>query len=223
MRKPLPYPIAISFLLCSVLVLAACTRSATTPTVPEGDGGDPTQGVVGGEPNVAATQAVEATNNAALAALLAAGQTQTAAAGGQPAATTAAPAGGASNTPTQAVAAATTVAPPATGPRQYTVKSGDWLFKIARENGVSPQALIAANPQIDPNAVLKPGTVLAIPGSTTPAPGSTTTGQKTYVVKGGDNLFRIALNNSTTYQTLAQLNSIPAPYTVFPGQVLKLP
>ena len=121
------------------------------------------------------------------------------------------------------MAAPTPAAPAATGPKQYTVKSGDWLFEIARESGVSPQALIAANPQINPNAVLKPGAVLTIPGSSTPVPGSTTTGQKTYVVKGGDNLFRIALNNGTTYQTLAQLNSIPAPYIVFPGQVLKLP
>jgi LysM repeat protein len=42
-------------------------------------------------------------------------------------------------------------------------------------------------------------------------------------VKPGENLFRIALNSGTNYQTLAQLNNIPAPYTVFPGQVLKMP
>jgi LysM repeat protein len=223
MRKSLSFPVAISLLLCAALVLAACTRSATTPTVPD------TQDGVGGGPSddAAATQAVEATNNAALTDLLSQGQTQTAAAAtaGIPpvVATTAVPAGGASNTPTAVVPAATTPAPAATGPKQYTVKAGDWLYKIARENGVSPQALIAANPAINPNAVLVPGTVLTIPGSSTPVPGSTTTGQKTYVVKGGDNLFRIALNNGTTYQTLAQLNNIPAPYTVFPGQVLKLP
>ena len=223
MRKSLSYPIVISLLLCIALALAACTRSATTPTVPDqavadGQGGGPSE-------DAAATQAVIATNEAALSALLVQGQTQTAAAATagtpQAVATTAVPAGGATNTPTAAVAVATT--PAATGPKQYTVKAGDWLYKIARENGVSPQALIAANPQINPNAVLIPGTVLTIPGSSAPVPGSTTTGQKTYVVKGGDNLFRIALNNGTTYQTLAQLNSIPAPYTVYPGQVLKLP
>lgn len=223
MRKSLSYPVVISLLLCAALVLAACTRSATTPTVPEtadGLGGGPSD-------DAAATQAVEAANSTSMAALLVQGQTQTAAAataGIPPAvATTAVPAGGATNTPTAAVPAAATPAPAVTGPKQYTVKAGDWLYKIARENGVSPEALIAANPKINPDAVLIPGTVLTIPGSSTPVPGSTTTGQKTYVVKGGDNLFRIALNNGTTYQTLAQLNSIPAPYTVFPGQVLKLP
>ncbi|MEK7324887.1 MAG: LysM peptidoglycan-binding domain-containing protein [Chloroflexota bacterium] len=222
MRKSLSYPVVISLLLCAALVLAACTRSATTPTVPEtadGLGGGPSD-------DAAATQAFDATTNAFMAALLAQGETQTSAAAtaGTPqvVATTAVPAGGATNTPTAAVVA-TTPAPAATGPRQYTVKAGDWLYKIARENGVSPEALIAANPKINPNAVLVPGTVLTIPGSSTPVPGSTTTGQKTYVVKGGDNLFRIALNNGTTYQTLAQLNNIPAPYTVYPGQVLKLP
>ncbi len=224
MRKSLVYSITVSFLLCVALVLAACTRSATTPTVP-----DVTQeGVAGGpDANTAATQSVQATNNAALSNLLSQGQTQTAAAaaagGQQPAAGTTVVPAGPSATPTAAVVVATTPAPAATGPRQYTVKSGDWLFKIARENGVSPQALIAANPKINPNAVLIPGTVLTIPGSSTPVPGSTTTGQKTYVVKGGDNLFRIALNNGTTYQTLAQLNGLSAPYVVFPGQVLKLP
>jgi LysM repeat protein len=225
MRKSLSYSISFSLLVCAVLVLAACTRPATTPTVPEDSGGGDVP--VAGDANSAATQAaVDATNNAALSALLVQGQTQTAAAATagtpQAAATTAVPAGGATNTPTAAVVA-TTPAPAATGPKQYTVKAGDWLYKIARENGVSPQALIAANPKINPNAVLIPGTVITIPGSSTPAPGSTTTGQKTYVVKGGDNLFRIALNNGTTYQTLAQLNNIPAPYTVYPGQVLKLP
>ncbi len=222
MRKSLSYPVAISFLLCVAVVLAACTRAATTPTVPETADG------VGGGPgeDTAATQAVEAANSTSMAAFLVQGQTQTSAAataGIPPAvATTPVPAGGATNTPT-AVVVAPTPAPAATGPKQYTVKAGDWLYKIARENGVSPEALIAANPKINPDAVLIPGTVLTIPGSSAPVPGSTTTGQKTYVVKGGDNLFRIALNNGTTYQALAQLNSIPAPYTVFPGQVLKLP
>ncbi len=180
MRKSLSYPVVISLLLCVALVLAACTRSATTPTVPDNQGVADGQGGGPGE-DAAATQAsIDATNDAALSDLLVQGQTQTAAAataGVQPpAATTAAP-GGATNTPT--VAVATTPVPAATGPKQYTVKAGDWLYKIARENGVSPEALIAANPQINPNAVLKPGTVLTIPGSSSPAfSGSGSTGKE---------------------------------------------
>jgi len=227
MRKSLPKILTVVALLClSAFSLAACQRSVTDPTaVPPETGGD--QGVLpSDDANAAATQtkvAQDATNSALMSDLLNKGLTQTAQA-----------VAGITTTPTvgtgaaTAVPAATTAAPPvaattpapATAAKKYVVKAGDWLYKIARENGVTPQALIAANPQINPNAVLKPGTELTIPAGSVPAG---TTGQKTYVVKPGDNLFRIGLNNKTTYQTLAQLNNIPAPYTVFPGQVIKLP
>lgn len=215
----------LAALLAAALLLAACTRSATSgtlPTVaPEGIGG-------GGEGVITdPTQAADATNSAVMQQLLIAGQTQTAQAlSGEPGVIVVSTA--VVSTP---VALATAIPLPTstplpaavTGPISYMVKSGDWLYQIAREHNVDPGALIAANPQINPNAVLEPGTVITIPGSSTPVPAAATTGEKTYVVKAGDNLFRIGLNNATTYLVLAQLNNIPAPYTVYPGQVLKLP
>lgn len=229
MRKQLPKALITAVLLCiSALLVAACTRSVdnTVPTTtPEGTGGGD-QGVLPGDANAAATAtkaAAEATNSALMNDLLNKGLTQTAQAvvaitnSPAPAGSTAA-----AVATTAAPPAAATIPAPATGPKKYVVKAGDWLYKIARENGVSPQALIAANPQINPNNVLKPGAELTIPAGGTPAPGSGSTGQKTYVVKAGDNLFRIALNNNTTYQKLAALNNIPAPYIVYPGQVIKL-
>ncbi len=232
MRKSSSY---LAALLAAALLLAACTRSATSgtlPTVaPEGIGG-------GGEGTITdPTQAADATNSAVMQQLLIAGQTQTAQAIPLPAEVVATPLpiATAIPLPTEVVATplpiATAIplptevvaAPAATGPISYTVKSGDWLYQIAREHNVDPNALIAANPQINPNAVLEPGTVITIPGSTTPVPAAATTGEKTYLVKAGDNLFRIGLNNATTYVVLAQLNNIAAPYTVYPGQVLKLP
>jgi LysM repeat protein len=222
MRKSSSY---LAALLAAALLLAACTRSATSgalPTVaPEGIGG-------GGEGAITdPTQAADATNSAVMQQLLIAGQTQTAQAlSGEPGAIAVSTA--VVSTP---VALATALPLPtstplpaaATGPIPYTVKSGDWLYQIAREHNVDPNALIAANPQINPNGVLEPGTVITIPGSSSPVPAAATTGEKTYVVMAGDNLFRIGLNNATTYLVLAQLNNIPAPYTVYPGQVLKLP
>jgi len=76
-----------------------------------------------------------------------------------------------------------------------------------------------------------PGFTIALPTlrPTSSAAGPSTTPESQvrppseYVVKPGDNLFRIGLNNNVAYQTLAQLNSIPAPYTVYPGQVIALP
>ncbi len=221
MVKNRHFPRIVLTLLCAALLFAACTRPAPTSVIPttpaEGTGG-------GGEGvDIGATE----TAVAAMQQILFTGQTQTAQAvlsgvGGGDQLATATPTSPlvlATATATTAISQLPTVSLVPTGPRPYTVKAGDWLYKIARENGVEPRDLIAANPQINPNAVLLPGTVLTIP-----APGTGGgEGAKTYAVKLGDNLFRIGLNHGTTYQVLASLNGIPAPYIVFPGQIIKLP
>ncbi|MEK7439575.1 MAG: LysM peptidoglycan-binding domain-containing protein [Chloroflexota bacterium] len=220
MNRPTRSFIVIAILVCAALLISACTREATTDALPT----SPPDGVGGGgEP------AQQATNAAAMEQLLAQGQTQTAQASiglntAVPGAITPTPLV-AQQTPAPAATAipAATAVPAAGAPVSYTVQSGEWLYSIARKFNITPQALIAANPQINANTTLKPGTVLNIPSGSSPVPGAATTGQKTYVVKPGENLFRIALNNGTNYQTLAQLNNIPAPYTVFSGQVLKMP
>ncbi|MGX6646496.1 peptidoglycan DD-metalloendopeptidase family protein [Maricaulaceae bacterium MS644] len=45
---------------------------------------------------------------------------------------------------------------------------------------------------------------------------------RTHTVASGENLFRIALNNGMTTQELAALNGLSAPYTIVPGQELRL-
>lgn len=212
-----------ALVVLSAFVMSACTREAATdalPTdIPQGAGG-------GGDP------AVQATNSAAMDQLLSQGMTQTAQAVLVNPNSTALPGGPAvtptplapAQTPTPVPPTATpapTAVPTPSGPVDYTVQPGEWLYSIARKFNVDPKALIAANPQLNPNDVLKPGTVIKIPGGNAGAPPAGA--GKTYVVKAGDTLFRIALNNNTTHLTLAQLNGIPAPYTVYPGQVLKMP
>jgi LysM repeat protein len=114
---------------------------------------------------------------------------------------------------------------PAGGQAFYVVKPGDWLWKIAREKGVSPQAIAAANPGVDVN-MLQPGQTLIIPATSgttlpvTPAPG---TGQTTHVVKSGENLFRIALKYNKTPQAIATANGITNPNMIYVGQVLVIP
>ncbi|MBM7854085.1 bacterioferritin [Desulfohalotomaculum tongense] len=48
---------------------------------------------------------------------------------------------------------------------KYTVQPGDTLYKISRRYGISLDALVAANPQIEDPSVIIPGMVINIPGS----------------------------------------------------------
>jgi LysM repeat protein len=213
----------IALSLVAVMLLAACTRPAGTETLPT-----PSQEGIGGGGEGVDLGATE-TAVAVMQEILFAGQTQTAQAvlagsgGGEglPSATPTSPIIIATDTPAAPPPATATPVP--VNPSQYTVKPGDWLYKIARDHNVTPQALMAANPQINPNAVLQPGTVLNIPGAPGTGGGAGAPAGKTYIVQPGDNLFRIGLANGTTYLILAQLNNIPAPYTVYPGQVINLP
>lgn len=55
--------------------------------------------------------------------------------------------------------------PPGSTP--YVIRSGDTFYEIARKNNISLQALINANPGVDPNRLFI-GQVICIPSGTTP-------------------------------------------------------
>ena len=125
--------------------------------------------------------------------------------------------------------------------KKYTIMTGDTLENIARDQSISLQELIAANPQL---AVV--GTILTIPlpsGGATTSTGTTSTGTTgtttgsgstsgtagtssppvTYTVKSGDTLSGIALKFGTTVKAIADLNHIPDPNFISVGQVLQIP
>jgi LysM repeat protein len=117
----------------------------------------------------------------------------------------------------------------------YTVQPGEWISAIARKCGVTPQALLAANPGIDPNLVV-PGQQLNMPGGgaapSQPPPAGDggqqpppASGQCTnpYIVQAGDTLFSIAQRCGTTVDALQAANNIPSPEYIFPGQQLTIP
>lgn len=54
-------------------------------------------------------------------------------------------------------------------------------------------------------------------------PTASPTGATTYVVRPGDNLFRIALNNGVSLQALSQANNITNPALIYVGQELVIP
>jgi LysM repeat protein len=106
----------------------------------------------------------------------------------------------------------------------YTVKQGDWIYKIARECQVEPSAIIALNPGINPNRIV-PGQLLNMPpaGATAVPPATPQACTGTYTVRTGDNLFRIAYNCGLTTEQLASFNAIPFPYTIYVGQTIRYP
>jgi LysM repeat protein len=102
----------------------------------------------------------------------------------------------------------------------YTVRRGDTLYSIARRYGTTVEAIAAANGIANPSRI-RVGQVLKISGGTgVPAPPS---GGSTYVVRRGDNLFRISLRYGISYVYLAQYNVIADPSRIYVGQVLRIP
>lgn len=107
----------------------------------------------------------------------------------------------------------------------YTVRSGDSLSTIAALFGTTVQAIQAQN-SLGGTAIV-PGQVLQVPApqGTPVQPPATTppTAGGTYTVQPGDQLRFIAARFGTTWQAIAQLNGLPNPNVIFPGQVLLIP
>jgi LysM repeat protein len=116
---------------------------------------------------------------------------------------------------------------------QYVVRSGDTLFRIAVRFGTTVRALAEANNITNPSLIYA-GRTLVIPGvsatptatavptivpTNTPVPEPTTA----YVVRRGDTLYRIAINNRTTISRLVALNNLRNPNMIYVGQRLLVP
>lgn len=98
----------------------------------------------------------------------------------------------------------------------YTVRSGDCLSSIGENLGVSWQSIASANGIGYPYTIY-PGQVLSIPG----ASGSSYSGY-TYTVVSGDCLSTIGSKLGVSWQSIASANGISSPYTIYPGQVLRV-
>lgn len=95
----------------------------------------------------------------------------------------------------------------------YVVQPGDTFYRIAQRYRISLAAMIAANPQVEDPAWIRPGQVLYVPQR--PA--------QQYVVQPGDTLYKIALNFGTTVQELRRANPAVRPENLRIGQVLTIP
>ena len=105
---------------------------------------------------------------------------------------------------------------PVEGSNYYTVKSGDSLWSIAKKNNISVSELKEAN-GLSSN-YLSVGQVLKIPNKIEEPIIDT----NTYVVKSGDNLYKIARENNTTVSELMKINNLTSTNLSI-GQRLTLP
>ena len=94
----------------------------------------------------------------------------------------------------------------------YTVKSGDSLYSIAKKYGITVDALKSANGKT--SNLLSIGEILVIP--------TTTATTRTYTVKSGDSLWKIATSYGVNVNALKQANGLTSDLLSI-GQVLVIP
>ena len=100
------------------------------------------------------------------------------------------------------------------GYASYVVRRGDTLSSIARRYHISWKKLARINGISPPYKIFK-GQRLRVP--------LLRGGYRLYRVKRGDFLKRIARRYGVSWRTLARLNGIKRPYTIYRGQYLKVP
>ncbi len=144
----------------------------------------------------------------------------------------------------EAVLAAYAAAPTAIAPsyRRHAARRGETLAVIARRFHV-PVAVLAELNSVEPKARLPRGRVILVPkpekvqiatgkkpkkkaGKVVAAADRTnrpSPEKKTYRVRGGDTLYRIALKHGTTVAILMTANSLGSPAQIRPGDKLTIP
>jgi LysM repeat protein len=109
-------------------------------------------------------------------------------------------------------------------PATHTVAAGENLYRIGLKYGMSWVVLAQYNHLPNANRIYV-GQVLQIPGGQPPPsqPPPQAPEYTSYVVKPGDNLFRIGLAYGVSWVDIAAANGIVNPNVIYPGQVLKIP
>lgn len=103
----------------------------------------------------------------------------------------------------------------------YIVKKGDTLSGIGSKYNVNWKDIANLNNISNPY-IIYVGQSIKIPvkGNITNIPQQNT--QKTYTVKAGDTLSGIGSKLGVNWKDIANKNGISSPYTIYPGQVLKI-
>ena len=200
-------------LIVLVLTLAACEKDRPVPTPKSGTAQPRSGQALTTTPGAVATRgatSAETTTGSQAAPSSPVPLESSGPATSKPAATTATEGGSASQ-----VAGQGTV---------YKVRLGDTLGTIAKQFGVTTDAIIRLNSLANPD-VLMVGQELKIPGQQAASTqgGSGQAGEGVYVVSKGDTLSSIAKRFGISLADLQKLNNIANPDQIAVGQKLRVP
>jgi len=115
-------------------------------------------------------------------------------------------------------------------PDDYPVRSGDTIYSIAWKYELDPFELARWNNISSPYRIypgqrlnMKPGQEAPASLSSSSQSGSRTTSRPDSItVKKGDSLYALAYQYNVSAKQLASINGLKSPYTIHPGQTLKL-
>ncbi len=107
---------------------------------------------------------------------------------------------------------------PCPGGFLYVIRAGDTFFSIARRYGIAVEALIAANPGVDPNRLVIGQSICVPAPRPAPCPGG-----RFYTIVAGDTLFSLARRFNTTVKAIIAANPGIDPNNLQIGQVICIP
>jgi len=114
--------------------------------------------------------------------------------------------------------------PPVPGPCPggtiYTIKAGDTLYSLAQAYNTTVDAIIAANPGLDPRS-LQVARRICIPGPS--ATGTCPPGGTTHTIMSGDTLYSLARRYNTTVSAIQKANPGLDPRSLQVGRKICIP
>jgi peptidoglycan endopeptidase LytF len=106
--------------------------------------------------------------------------------------------------------------------QRYTIKAGDTLSRIARQQGTTVTVLLNNNPGIDPNR-LRIDQVICIPPISQMGPPPCPDGLRHYTIRRGDTLTKIAAERGTSVRVILRFNPSLDPNSLRVGQIICVP
>ena len=106
------------------------------------------------------------------------------------------------------------------GTQPYTIRAGDTYYSLAIRFNTTVEAIMAANPGVDPNRLMI-GQRICIPGA--PAPGQCPAGTQPYIIQAGDTFYSLAIRFNTTVAAIMAANPGVDPNRLMIGQRICIP